>query len=316
MTVTFNIVFTDNTVQYLWLFPHSVLRHSGVKLRLIGNFISSHEESYLKKIVGENENLSYFPISTEAILSHHEVLNITYKAFNDESFFCFMDSDILSTGDFLADLNLESLDACYSCKPIWSDVITPEKNFHYLQGRHIYSNNKNILCGTSYFACYRRESTDFIMDKYGIDFRRYSWDDLSPEIQKLFRENELQYELYDTAKVLNLLLHFDSFRTEYIESPSLFHIGGMSWNKSIFEVKQKKDDSFLHVKNEVLRTQLTKRRATCKFYSELIQELIEGKDVSEYLKEAKQLGDQHETITMEIIHNYNLCSDKISLHFS
>ena len=159
---------------------------------------------------------------------HYEVLD-TLQVQTDESYFAFMDSDIMALGNFEDQLlsELTETQAVFSARPIWSpDVIRPEGR-KKAGGRFMLDRDGFCLGGT-YFACYDNAVLNDLRLKEGVGFGFKWWDELSAEHQKKIDGMGRRFERYDNSKVINLLLQANGASCRYMECDEICHFGGMS----------------------------------------------------------------------------------------
>jgi|GEM_PF-3879534 len=290
----FNIIYTTDTVKYLLPFAKSVLQHNSVNIRLISNNCNQTEIEILKKEAHKTDRISFFKVETNTVLPHHQVLNQLYKLDEDE-YFAFMDSDIFCNGHFVTTFSnsLETNSAVFSCKPISISPQTPEIN--KIQGRHFHDKN-NKLIGGSYFAIYKRNDIDTVHKKLGFLFDRKNWIDLNPEMQSKLKQGDMVYEKYDTAKLLNFFLRENAFTLDYTEHQNLFHIGGLSWNKTFIQNKNIKP---IFPDNNLGKV-LKKRNDIAEYFSEYIDSCLEGRIHPEIPQVSEQENAKILKITAEL----------------
>ena len=271
----FNIIFTTNTVKYLWPFTRSILNHTRHDVRVISNYCTDEEIQFLKDVTHDNPRIELHVSEVKAVVPHHWILNEIYPFDTESEFFCIMDSDIFATGDFMTDFSkaLESKSALFSCKPILESPLTPEKGINRLQGRHFHDRNGNLV-GGSYFAIYRRAALDDIMNRTELKFDRIGWKNIPGKLRSQLKLKDMRYERYDTAKLLNIFLSHHGHEMVYIEHPMLHHIGGISWSKSKIE----KDGKAFNLRSPpgLLGDIVQRRRRIAKYFSDLIEAINLG----------------------------------------
>lgn len=230
MKFCINIIFTERTVKQLWIFVESLLRNSEINYRLVVNGCLEYEVEFLKDKVGASDRLQLLLYSLDISKPHHEVLNYLLSLDPEDPYFCFMDSDIFAVEEFVECFigELDHADALFSCPPLSSLLVDEVPVPNRLQGR-VFTSKNGFFVGASYFAIYKRRSVQFIIHKFGVAFERLRWDEISDEVQLLLESKDLKYLIYDTGKVLNILLSMCGFKTRYVKCPSLIHIGGISW---------------------------------------------------------------------------------------
>jgi len=188
--VTFNIIYTPNTIQHLSFFIWSLLDNSKLSFRLVSNGCSKKEILELKEICSLSSRLSFFNFPSSRMQTHGIVLNILYH-FNKEDYFCFMDSDIFATKpipDFLLLFESSNLSASFSALPIWvrkRDLIV-KSHFNVMFGTNNQTNDNRTL-GSSYFAIYKYLDLCEIIKEYKVGFERIRWNQISPVVKKLLK---------------------------------------------------------------------------------------------------------------------------------
>lgn len=231
MTLKFNIVYTPGTVRYLGMFVHSLLKWSDASFRLVSNGCLPPERRFLRKLCDRDPRLDYWAIPTKTCMPHDQALNYL-QAMTESDYFCFMDSDIFASGDFLGEVRerLTEHAGLFSGAPIWvtaRDQILPEA-FQIMSGLHSQAHNGACL-GSTFFAVYDNAALTAWMQSAGMGFETYEWSEIPREHQERLADMGLAKESYDTGKVLNLLLLSQGHRLTYLNLPHLCHIGGTSF---------------------------------------------------------------------------------------
>ena len=93
-------------------------------------------------------------------------------------------------------------------------------------GRHMESFHGLFLGGT-FFAVYRNQPLTRFRQSADIAFFRYRWDDIPPHHQAILEKLKLRANLYDTAKVLNILMQHQGHKLGYEPLVDLVHLGGL-----------------------------------------------------------------------------------------
>lgn len=231
MSITFNIIYTIGTVDRLLPFVHTLLKYTDTCcFRLVDNGCSVEEAQRLKNYCQRSDRLEFYSLGVRKIVSHGQALNHLFGLDSSE-LFAFMDSDIFATGPFL-EPHLQALEehaGICSCLPIWHrpSEIEMREDFAIMGGCFLRTHSQTFL-GVSYYAIYRRSAVQSVMDSTGIDFERYTWNQLTPQQQQSLAGLGLKKNLYDTAKVLNIFLQQHGFTLSYEESAHLLHIGAFS----------------------------------------------------------------------------------------
>lgn len=229
-SLIFNIIYIPGMTKYLKPFVSSLLNSTKCRYRLVSNGCVREEQRLLEAYCSENPRLEYFLLSSDNIVTHCKALTILQEM-EDSDYFCFMDADIFSSGPFLEEFlpYLKQYSGVFSAYPIWCDAkyqLIPN-DWPDMGGRHIISSD-GVCLGGSYFAMYDNRVLKGFIKSTGINFSRYSWQEIPAQYQEKLLELGLNKNTYDTAKVLNILLQDQGHSLLFIESESLFHLGAMT----------------------------------------------------------------------------------------
>lgn len=229
----FNIIYTRDTVKQLHIFVFSLLKHSSFTFRLVANGCREEECQLLTSLCDQHDRLEFWRLPTEEVLLHGEVLKALYEKDKDRDHFCFMDSDILflpQAGDEI-EQGLLSCQCLFSGIPIWQEraEYIMGQGYRNLLGRYYLGTNGECL-GTTYFAVYETESLRSLFEYTNITFDGYVWENIPEKEQQLLVQRQLNFESYDTARVLNILLLIQGVKTEVKPMSTMHHLGGISYN--------------------------------------------------------------------------------------
>lgn len=230
--MTFHIIYTPESVEYLIHFIPSLLENTIYRFCLVSNGCSPKERAVLKKITESNERLSYYCFPTNQMQIHGKVLN-HLQAIHTETYFCFMDSDIFATAkfpDLKQIMEKENLTGLFAGMPLW--VKESEYTFKPIFKGMLGTFNKmedNICIGSTYFALYKNEDLNQIIQYYGVCFDEITRNNLPADIQQKLQRLGYYQNSFDTGKVINLLLNKHNLHLKNIEIPALCHIGGTSY---------------------------------------------------------------------------------------
>ena len=166
----FNIVITPGTARYFRLFCLSLLKWSGCSYRIISNGCNFDEIELLKKFCCLDRRLSYHFLPFKEKVSHGRALTFLQKK-ETSPFFCFMDSDILSTGPFLKSITkiINNKTAVFSGLPVWQREgfsILPE-NANRVRGQFNRTKD-NVILGGTYFAIYNNKILNELLCSFFI----------------------------------------------------------------------------------------------------------------------------------------------------
>lgn len=230
-SMTFNIIYTPGTVQQLSFLVYSLLKWSNdCTFRLVANGVGADEAQLLQALCTGNPRLAYAALPTRKLLTHGEALN-DLQAQNQDDYFCFMDSDIYAVAEFMPAFGplVESYSGLFSAMPLRfpQTGLTLPKDKAFMAGP--YTHTQAQLClGTTFFAIYNNQAITEVRRATGIDFHKYRWEEIPAIYQGQLQALGLQHQLYDTAKLLNLVLHIHGHALHYQPCPALRHIEAVS----------------------------------------------------------------------------------------
>lgn len=227
--VEFHIVFTPGTIDLLFGFLETILRWSDCRVCVVANGCSVREQNLLRKLCHERQRLRTVVID-EPALSHGDVLNRLQNACRDP-YFCFMDSDIFASAPFLPPLQaaLHEHAAVFSCPPACctanDQLLHPDDAMLYGVSRQTAD---GACMGVTFLAMYDNRKLAQCRQRYGIGFEQRRWSELAADQQVHLEQVGLRKHLYDTGKLLNLMLLRDGESLAWVDSPNLYHLGGVS----------------------------------------------------------------------------------------
>ncbi len=225
-----NIIFVRGTVQTCLPFLRSLIDVTSLPLRLVANGCEPYEEQLLARACEESDRLEFHSLNSVKTIEHGLALDHLLKLEKSE-LFSFMDSDVFATGPVsMSDIEpLPGEVACTGCLPVWhseDDVRMPE-SFQVMGGRYISTVSGHFL-GCTYLASYRTRPLRELTESMGPSFRRYKRQDLSPDILVKLADLGLTKQVYDTAKVINLMLQHQGHKMSFRNVEGLVHVGGVS----------------------------------------------------------------------------------------
>jgi len=230
--IQLNVLFVPGTVHRLAPFILSILESSpACSLRLVSNACHVDEDRILNDVACTDQRLSFVRIGTQRPLSHGSALTMLQKQ-ETSPVFAFMDSDIFATGDFLQELNWSPSrsSALFSCPPVWSNPELEQlpEGFGVLSG--VYNQLHDGFCvGSSYFAMYDNNLLTQCMKQTGVSFEYSRWTQLSEQLRRELKQAGKQLLIYDTGKLLNILLQLRcGADLGFRRTGTLEHIGGIS----------------------------------------------------------------------------------------
>ncbi len=227
--ITFNVVFTPGLVGRLLPFALSLLQGSGVRVRVVANGCGSDEIDLMRAATRVDERISQFVLPNRNPIEHGQALNRLFEAF-DEPHFAIADSDLIADGDFMDTLQpIPPGTAMFSGTPVW----VADDDAGLLAGATVLSGRHRALAdgtpiGCTYLAVYERATIEPLWRRaprgFGVHFRHM----LPREMKTAFSERGWRFRLFDSCRVVNLLLLVDGHRLQYRAIPEVHHVGGYS----------------------------------------------------------------------------------------
>ncbi|NLD77352.1 MAG: hypothetical protein GX643_11870, partial [Acidimicrobiales bacterium] len=146
---------------------------------------------------------------------------------HDGELFAFIDPDILARGPYLAPLldRLTSASAVTSGREVWSEHNTRPAGHLGVNGEYFFDQDGYVF-GSPHFALYRRHDLEEVVDRWKVGFSTDG--NVDPEVRARLEELGRSFLIYDTGKVVNILLQGDGHRLVHEESDQIVHVGGMS----------------------------------------------------------------------------------------
>jgi hypothetical protein len=221
---------TPGTFRYLQLFTRSLLAQSELRVRIAANGCPAGELQLMRRFAEDHgPRVEVFELSGSTMVPHGLALDEIFGECDDGDYFFFVDSDVKARRPFMEMFLalLARFDVVTSCNVAWSDDSILPVAATDLVGRHAVGHD-GFVYGSSYLAIYRRAAIERVRSAWGVTFRAYPYDRLAPTVQRRLAEMGRQFRLYDTAKVLNILLQGDGFALTHVDNPALAHVGGIS----------------------------------------------------------------------------------------
>jgi hypothetical protein len=232
MLLIFHIIYVPGSVGYLLPLVPSLLHWSDGAFRLVANGCTEAEVAQLRAFTAGEPRTELLVLPTNFPLTHHDALNYL-QARCQEDHFCFLDSDILAVGPFLDAVmpHIAAHAGVFAGAPLWmrpaDRVFRPE--YDVVCGEHDRTAGGLPLGGT-FFAIYdNRVLTEFIYGR-GLGFEQRGWSQLPAALRPWLAERDLagSRHWFDTGKVLNLSLQWQGATLAVLDSPNLWHLGGLS----------------------------------------------------------------------------------------
>lgn len=228
--VVFNVVWTGTVFDHLEPFVASQLAHSSARFRFVANACPPEQIDAMERFAlahpGRVEEV--LVVSTDRMIRHGDSLDAVVRARDDGEYFAFIDPDILARGPFLSffcDL-LADHDVVTSGKEVWSEHNVRPADHPGVNGEYFFDQDGYVF-GSPHFAIYRRAPLLATLDRWGVGFSS-AGNDLPEATRDAVIASGRGYWIYDTAKLVNILLQIDGASIVHEEHPALVHIGSIS----------------------------------------------------------------------------------------
>jgi hypothetical protein len=228
----FNIVVTGRVFWHLRFFVCSLLHNSDARFRLVANYCAPETLDLMDDYATAHPDrvVEIVDVSSHAMVAHGVALDEIRTSRDDGDLFCFVDPDIKARGPFLPAFSqlLRIHSAVTSGTEVWNDDnVVPESHLGIgLGGRHFFHPN-GFVYGTPHFGMYRRADLEDTCARWDIGFRS-AGPELSAGARALLASAGHLYRVYDTGKVVNIMLQLDGRSLEHVDPDEFVHIGGMS----------------------------------------------------------------------------------------
>ncbi len=228
--ITLNVIFTPRTPARLIPFATSLLQGSGIAVRMVDNGCRAEESELLREAAGRGDRVSYYSLAAESPVEHGLALNHLFERFPEE-YFGMVDSDVIASGDFMKDVHpaLRAGTTVFSGSPVWAtdrDTVIARANT-WIGARHRQFED-GTSAGNSYFAIYPRAALESVWNDAPRGFGVVDSYELSRERRAAFAARGWRFVLFDTTRVLNLLLLEAGHDLTHRILPDLHHVGGFS----------------------------------------------------------------------------------------
>jgi hypothetical protein len=226
----FNVVWVASDFPYLRHLLASQLRHSDARFRFVANGCPPDQVRRMEEFAtSAGGRVVEVLVSSTVIERHGAAIDAVLEARDDGDFFCFVDPDILAERPYLREF-VDALDGgcagVTSGKGVWTDDVVVPPGHPGVPGECFYD-QEGYLFGSPHFAIYRRGPLLETVYRWGVGFAS-AGGDLTSDAKAALAAAGHGYWIYDTGKVVNILLQEDGHRLCHFEHPALLHIGGIS----------------------------------------------------------------------------------------
>lgn len=228
-TIVFNVVWTGSTFASLGVLVESQIHHSNVRFRFLANACEEGQLEAMEEMASRHPDriTEIRVVSNGRMISHGAALDSVLPTCV-EAHFGLMDPDIYAVAPFMRRF-LDSLTRCdvvTSGREVWSSHNTRPAGHLGVPGEFFYDQD-GFCFGSPHLAIYDTEVARETSERWGVGFGTRG-NDVSPRVRARLEQMGRAYWVYDTGKVLNILLQGDGCSLEHIETPEVVHIGGVS----------------------------------------------------------------------------------------
>lgn len=226
----FNIVWTGTVFSNLCLFTDSLLATTEARFRFVANQCP-HDQLEAMSAYAERHDgrvVEVLDVSPRVMVRHGDALDTVLRTRDDGEFFCFIDPDICARAPFL-DRFVEILDtaaAVTSGRELWSTHNVRPVDHPGVNGEYFFDHD-GYTFGSPHLALYHRQPLQETIDRWGVGFSS-AGNDISEAARERLVDVGRDYWIFDTAKIVNVLLQADGHQLQHVEHPDLVHIGGVS----------------------------------------------------------------------------------------
>lgn len=228
--LVFNVVWTGEVFEHLQRLVASQLSWSRASFRFIANACPSDQLDAMERFADDHPGrvVEVFEVSRDRMIRHGDALDEVFRARDDGPCFSFVDADILARGPFLEQFcrALQTVDAVTSGREVWAEHNIRPADHPGVSGEYFFDQD-GFVFGSPHFAIYHRRPLADTRDRWNVGFSS-AGADLSDAARTRLEEFGRSYWIYDTAKVINILLQADGHTLTHEESPQLVHFGGVS----------------------------------------------------------------------------------------
>jgi hypothetical protein len=227
----FNIVWTGSVFPYLHHFVGSQMRQSDALFRFVANGCPPDQVRLMERFAAAHaDRVIEVVVTSESMERHGTALDTVLSTRNDGDHFCFVDPDIIAEAPFLGPFAAALDDGCAgvtSGKGIWTDEVAVPPGHPGIPGECFYSAD-GYLYGSPHFAMYRAAPLRATMARWEVGFGSGGGREVPERTRDALAAAGHAYWLYDTGKMVNILLQEDGNRLCHFEHAALLHVGGLS----------------------------------------------------------------------------------------
>lgn len=225
----FNIVWVKDTFLHQRPFTRSLLDHSTSRYRFVANGCSPDSLAALRAFQRLHpDRIVEVMVSSAEVVAHGVALDTVLASRDDGDHFCLMDPDIKANAPFVTDLarHLATNAVVSSGTEIWStdSVLPPD---HLGVAGEFYFDQDGFVFGGPHLALYDRAALDAVIDRHGVGLGS-AGPDVHEPARSLLASIRPNLRVFDTGKVINILLGAAGYGVVHVDLEQIVHIGGLS----------------------------------------------------------------------------------------
>jgi hypothetical protein len=207
-----------------------VLDQGGVRARFVANACPPEEIAAMERFAERHADrvVEVVVASTDRMVRHGDCLDLVLARCDDSDHVGLLDPDILARGPWI-DLFLDHLGrgaaAVTSGREVWSETNVRPADHPGVNGEYFYDVD-GFVYGSPHLAVYAAAPLRETMARWGVGFSS-AGNDLTPAAEQRLRDAGRALWIYDTGKIVNILLQLDGHVLVHEESDALVHIGGL-----------------------------------------------------------------------------------------
>lgn len=228
--LTLNLVWTGRVFDDLQLYTESMLDRCSARFRFVANACPPDQLQAMEAFAEAHPGrvVEVLDVSSKVMVRHGDALDVVLDRRDDGEHFCFVDPDIFAMGPYLRPFcqELTSCAAVTSGRELWSDHNVRPATHIGVNGEYFFDQDGYVF-GSPHVAFYRRRALDETRERWGVGLSS-AGNDISGAARHRLEAVGRSFWVYDTAKIVNILLQADGHELRHLESPDLIHIGGVS----------------------------------------------------------------------------------------
>lgn len=284
--LVFNLVWTGTVFDTLQVFVLSQMAHSDARFRFVANACPPEQIAKMERFAARfpDRVTDVTVASPHQMIRHGDCLEAIRTSRDDGPCFSLIDVDIIARGPFLAPYLERLADgaaAVTAGKEVWSTTNVRPADHPGVNGEYFFDQD-GFTFGSPHFAIYDRAALDQTCGRWSVGFD-IAGNDVPDAARARMVELGRDYWVYDTAKVVNILLQADGGRLEHAEHPDLLHIGGVSHflapPPAVTETGEPTEAAWWQTADWGEWDGMADRFAVARFTAAVIQAAVAGEDV-------------------------------------